>query len=213
MYECLPNNPDIFSLSGPSFAHEVASRKPVLLVIGGDLQKSKVIQEKLSSESLRIYQSKDIIGVELSAALKNVFAIAAGILDGLNTGQNGRAALIVRGLAELRRFIIAMGGDSTTVFGIAGLGDLVLTCTGSNSRNHRLGTMIAQGKSAEEILSSVKWVAEGYFTAPAALVMANKMGVSLPITEQVVQAINNEIRPQEAINLLMTRPLKKEFPI
>ncbi len=207
----LPRMPTVIALSGPSFAHEVAIGKPTVVVVAGNPEATKRVQHDIASNAFRIYRSSDRLGVELGAALKNVLALAAGMSDGLGLGEDARAAIIVRGLAEMQRLSVANGADLTTVFGIAGLGDLVLTCTSGQSRNHQLGVMIGQGQRAEQVLSTVSWVAEGVHTAPVALKMAEEADIELPITEQVVAVISGRTPPAKAVEALMTRPLKEEF--
>ena len=201
----------VIALSGPSFADEVAQHKPTVLVASGDLYSAEIIQHLIASNRLRVYRSPDRLGVELSGAMKNVHALAAGISDGLDLGQNTRAALIVRGLAETSRFAEALGADPRTISGIAGLGDLVLTCTSTKSRNYRLGTMIASGKTAEEIFTEVPWIAEGVYTSHAALKMAEKNEIELPITQELSAVLLGEKTPVKAVNDLMNRPLKPEY--
>ena len=202
----------VIALSGPSFAAEVAKGKPTILVAAGEAFAARAVQHAVASENLRAYYSDDRLGVELSAALKNVLALAAGLSDGIGLGENARAALIVRGLAEMHRLLKALGASGTTAFGIAGLGDLVLTCTSDASRNYTLGKMIAKGQRASDVLSKVNWVAEGAYTAGAALELASNAGVELPITEQIVAVLDEKISPTDAAYRLMTRPLKAEFP-
>ncbi len=199
-------------LSGPSFATEVAKGKPTVLVAAGEISSAETVQRAISSENMRVYRSEDRLGVELSAALKNVLAIAAGFSDGIGLGENARAALIVRGLAEIHRLATSLGAEPKTTFGIGGLGDIVLTCTSGASRNYTLGKMIAEGNKASEILSNVSWVAEGVYTATATLELASREGVEMPIMEQVARIIDGKISPEEAASELMTRPIKTEFP-
>ena len=200
------------ALSGPSFADEVTKERPTVMVAAGNIQLSRDVRRIVASDYLRAYSSDDRVGVELSAALKNVLALASGMSDGLGLGENARSALIVRGLAEMQRLTLALGANPQTAFGIAGLGDLVLTCTSGKSRNYRFGQMLAQGNPASKIISLNKWVAEGVFTAKAALELAKKHGVELPITEQVSEVIEENKTPLEVSYALMTRPLKDEFP-
>jgi len=204
-------NAHILVLSGPSFASEVAKGKPTVLVTAGDRDTAKHLQDVISGPTMRVYRSEDILGVELGGALKNVFALAAGMIDGLGLGENTRSAMIVRGLAEVRKLALAMGADNNTIFGISGLGDLVLTCTSDQSRNYRMGKMIAEGNSPTEILKKVNWVAEGVFTASAALQIAEENDVEMPITEMVQRVIDEDISPEDAVAELMSRPYKEEF--
>ncbi|MGC9315848.1 MAG: NAD(P)H-dependent glycerol-3-phosphate dehydrogenase [bacterium] len=205
-----PNN-RILVLSGPSFASEVAEGKPTVLVTAGDRDTAKHLQDVISGPTMRVYRSDDILGVELGGALKNVFALASGMIDGLGLGENTQSAMIVRGLAEVRKLALAMGADNNTIFGISGLGDLVLTCTSEQSRNYRMGKMIAEGNSPSKILDSVSWVAEGIFTASAALQLAEEYDVEMPITQMVQRVIDEDISPEDAVAELMNRPYKEEF--
>lgn len=205
-----PKTP-VVALSGPSFAIEVALGKPTILVSAGEIEIAEMVQNAVTGPSLRVYRSEDILGVELGGALKNVFALAAGMIDGLQLGENTRAAMIVRGLAEVRKLALAMGADNNTIFGISGLGDLVLTCTSEKSRNYRSGKMIAEGGDSAEILREVKWVAEGVYTASAATHLAREHGIEMPITFMVDSVIEGEISPRNAVTELMNRPLKVEF--
>jgi len=205
------SNRGVLTLSGPSLAEEVARERPTVMVCAGALEPAEAVQRLISADHLRIYRSSDRIGVDISSALKNVLALGSGICDGLGLGENGRAALIVRGLAEMRRLSVALGAEEQTIFGIAGLGDLVLTCTSGRSRNHDFGRLLAMGRSTEEILSEKRWVAEGVFTAPAALELARKRSIELPITERVTAVLEGRTTPREAAKALMTRPLREEF--
>lgn len=204
-------NAEVTTLSGPSFAVEVAIGKPTVMVAAGKLEIAERIQKYVAGPRLRVYRSPDLIGVELGGALKNVYALAAGLVDGLDLGENTRAALIVRGSAESRRLSHALGADNNTIFGIAGLGDLVLTCTSGQSRNHEMGVMLAAGRKPADVLMSVPWVAEGVYTAPAALELAELHGIDMPIIRVVNRVLEGKITPEEAVSELMTRPLKAEF--
>lgn len=201
----------VIALSGPSFAIEVARGKPTVLVAAGDIRIAEKVQRIITGPNMRVYRSSDKIGVELGGALKNVFALASGMIDGLDLGENTRAALIVRGLSEMRKLAIEMGAEKDTTFGISGLGDLVLTCTSEQSRNYRMGKMIADGGKPAEILKSVDWIAEGVFTASAAVKLAREQNLEMPIVEMVNRILESEISPGDALQELMTRPLKEEF--
>lgn len=198
-------------LSGPSFAKEVASGEPAAMVVAAQSAAlASEVQEAFSTPRFRLYTSGDPVGVELGAALKNVIAIAAGVVQGLGLGSNTRAALIARGLAEITRLAVAMGAEARTLSGLAGLGDLVLTCTGDLSRNRRVGIELAQGKRLSDILKSMGMVAEGVDTTEAALELARRYEVEMPIAAQVAVLLRNEQSPAEAIRQLMVRSLKGE---
>jgi glycerol-3-phosphate dehydrogenase (NAD(P)+) len=203
--------PRVAAMSGPTFAREVAAGTPTALVIASeDAALARSIQHDFSGPSFRLYTNADPIGVEVAAALKNVIAIAAGICHGLNLGHNPIAALITRGLAELRRLACAMGGNAHTLAGLAGLGDLVLTCTGELSRNRHVGIELAKGRSLADIVGSMTMVAEGVDTTAAAVELAARHGVDLPITFQMDRILRGERSPREAIRELMERTLKDE---
>jgi glycerol-3-phosphate dehydrogenase (NAD(P)+) len=203
----------IGALSGPSFAQEVAQGQPTAVTIAfSDPGMGGFIQQEFSSESLRLYTSTDVIGVELGGALKNVIAIAAGIAVGLGLGYNSTAALITRGIAEISRLTMACGGRRETLAGLSGMGDLVLTCTGSLSRNRSVGQALGEGRKLPEILESLGGkVAEGIHTTRAALGLARKLGIEMPITEQMELILNDGKDPLQAIRDLMLRPGKEEF--
>jgi glycerol-3-phosphate dehydrogenase (NAD(P)+) len=202
----------IGALSGPSFALEVAQGQPTAVTVAfSDPQIAALIQQEFSSETLRLYTSTDVIGVELGGALKNVIAIAAGISAGVGLGFNSTAALITRGIAEITRLAEACGARRETLAGLSGIGDLVLTCTGSLSRNRSVGQALGQGRKLPEILESLGGkVAEGVLTSRAALGLARKHGVEMPITEQMELILNEGKDPREAIRALMMRPGKEE---
>ncbi len=202
----------IGALSGPSFAQEVAHGQPTALTIAfSDPEVAALIQQEFSSETLRLYTSTDVIGVELGGALKNVIAIAAGIAVGVGLGYNSTAALITRGIAEITRLAVACGGRRETLAGLSGIGDLVLTCTGSLSRNRTVGEQLGQGRKLPEILASLGGkVAEGVHTTHAALGLARKHAVEMPITGQMELILNEGKDPREAIRDLMLRPGKEE---
>ena len=199
-------------LSGPSFALEVARRQPTALVVAsGDEALSQLAVQAFHSDSLRIYTSGDPVGVEVGGAVKNVMAIATGIADGLALGQNARAALITRGLAEMTRLGLALGARSETLMGLAGLGDLVLTATGDLSRNRRVGLMLASGQALPEILRQLGHVAEGVYSAATVLRRARSVGVDMPITEGVVAVLEGRLAPAQALRMLMAREARAEF--
>ncbi len=202
----------IGALSGPSFALEVAQGQPTAVTVAfSDPQISALIQQDFSSETLRLYTSTDVIGVELGGALKNVIAIAAGIGVGAGLGYNSTAALITRGIVEITRLAVACGARRETLAGLSGVGDLVLTCTGSLSRNRTVGEALGQGRKLPEILASLGGkVAEGVLTTHAALGLARQHGVEMPITEQMELILNRGKDPREAIRDLMLRPGKDE---
>jgi glycerol-3-phosphate dehydrogenase (NAD(P)+) len=198
-------------LSGPSFAREVALGQPTAVVIASAHQKdAERVQRALSTRSFRAYTSEDVVGVELAGALKNVIAIAAGILDGLGYGHNTVAALITRGLAEITRLGLALGGRAETLAGLAGLGDLVLTCTGALSRNRSLGQALGRGEDLAAVLGRGRAVAEGVPTTAAACLLAERAGVEMPIALQMREVLYRRKPPREALDELMLRSLKKE---
>ncbi len=200
------------ALSGPSFALEVARGDPTAVTIASqDAELARTVQREFSDPSFRVYTNSDVVGVELGGALKNVVAIAAGICDGLGLGHNSVAGLITRGLAEITRLAVACGGRPETMAGLAGLGDLVLTCTGGLSRNRSVGVELGRGKKLPEIMAGMHGaVAEGVFTAHAALGLARAHGVEMPITEQMHAILHRGKAPREAIQELMTRSGKSE---
>jgi glycerol-3-phosphate dehydrogenase (NAD(P)+) len=202
----------IGALSGPSFAIEVAQGQPTAITVAfRDAQIASLIQQEFSSETLRLYTSTDLIGVELGGALKNVIAIAAGIAAGVGLGYNSSAALMTRGIAEITRLAVACGGRRETLAGLSGVGDLVLTCTGSLSRNRTVGQALGQGRKLPEILESLGGkVAEGVRTTRAALGLARQYGIEMPITEQMELILDEGKDPREAIKDLMLRPGKDE---
>jgi glycerol-3-phosphate dehydrogenase (NAD(P)+) len=202
----------IGALSGPSFALEVAQGQPTAVTVAfDDPAVAARIQSEFSSESLRLYTSTDVIGVELGGALKNVIAIAAGIASGVGLGYNSAAALMTRGIAEITRLAVACGGHRETLAGLSGVGDLVLTCTGSLSRNRTVGEALGRGRKLPEILASLDGkVAEGVFTTRAALGLARHHGIEMPIAEQMELILNEGKDPRQAIHELMLRPGKDE---
>ena len=198
-------------VSGPSFAEEVARTLPTALVVAStDAAFARDLAAHLRSETLRAYDSADIVGVEVGGAIKNVLAIAAGACDGLRFGQNARAALITRGLAEATRLAVAMGGDARTLMGLAGLGDLVLTCTGDLSRNRRVGLALAAGEPLAAILASLGHVAEGVPAARAARALAAHHRLDLPIADAVYRVLYEELPPRRAVEALLAREPKSE---
>ena len=206
-------DPDaVCALSGPSFAREVASGLPTDVVVASKSAEAAAdVAAALHSPFFRVYTSKDPIGVEVGGAMKNVLAIASGACDGIGLGLNARAALVTRGLSEMARLGVALGGDPLTFMGLSGMGDLILTSTGALSRNRSLGLKIAEGIEPAKYLASQRTVAEGYLTARAAYRLGQKVGVELPITEQVY-AVLHEARPLlEAMKMLMTRAQKDEL--
>jgi glycerol-3-phosphate dehydrogenase (NAD(P)+) len=201
----------IGALSGPSFALEVAQGKPAALTLASpDAKFGLQTAASLNGPALRIYSSQDLVGVELGGALKNVMAIAAGISDGLGLGNNARAALVTRGLAEMVRLGVAMGGQPETFMGLTGLGDLVLTATGDLSRNRSVGKHLAEGKKLDTILAGLGHVAEGVFSARAALNLARKYAVDMPITEAVCAVLFEGAVPVETVRRLLARDPKAE---
>ncbi len=198
-------------LSGPSFAREVVRGDPTAVVVAsGDRQLAQTVQEAFSSGTLRLYASEDVIGVETGGAVKNVIAIAAGVIEGLGLGHNPMAALVTRGLAEMTRLACACGGRSETLAGLAGMGDLVLTCTGALSRNRQVGGELGKGRKLKDIIGSMRMVAEGVKTTAATVALAEKFGVEMPITCQVQRILQGAIAPRDAIRELMERSLKIE---
>lgn len=205
-----PGHP-VVALSGPSFAAEVAAGQPTAVVSAcTDADAARSVQVALSSPAFRVYSTDDVVGVELGGALKNVMAVATGILDGLGLGYNPRAALITRGLAEMTRLGIALGARGETFAGLAGLGDLVLTCTGALSRNRAVGVAIGQGQTLEEALAGKDTVAEGVINAQSAKALAERVGVAMPIVEAVHRILFDGQGPREAIVELMGRELRPE---
>lgn len=199
-------------LSGPSFAEEVARRQPTNIVVASTSEPlSTDVQHRFATERLRVYSSDDPAGVEVAGALKNVIAIAAGACDGLGFGHNTRAALITRGLAEIARIAIAKGGNVLTLAGLAGMGDLVLTCTAALSRNRTVGFEMGRGRALDDVLSSLGHVAEGVRTAKSAHDLARKLNVELPICNEVYCVLYEGKSPLQAVQDVLTRPLKKEW--
>jgi glycerol-3-phosphate dehydrogenase (NAD(P)+) len=202
----------IGALSGPSFAKEVAQGHPTAATIASkDADLARAIQNEFSDPGFRLYTNYDVVGVELGGALKNIVAIAAGVCDGLGLGHNSVAALITRGLSEITRLAVACGGRPDTMAGLAGLGDLVLTCTGGLSRNRSVGVALGQGQKLEAIIAGMHgMVAEGVLTTNAAIGLAHKMKVEMPITEQMHAILQQGKSPKDAIRELMSRPSRSE---
>jgi glycerol-3-phosphate dehydrogenase (NAD(P)+) len=199
-------------LAGPNLAREVAAGQPSATTVAfGDLGAAEVIQARLSGPTFRVYTSTDVIGCEIGGAVKNVIAIAAGVAAGLHCGMNTMAALVTRGLAELTRLGVAMGGDPLTFLGLAGNGDLIATCCSPLSRNHRVGSELAAGWTIGEILAGMTSVAEGVATAPAVLEIARRLDVEMPITETVAALLNGQIAARDAIATLMSRQPRAEL--
>jgi glycerol-3-phosphate dehydrogenase (NAD(P)+) len=207
--------PRIGALSGPTFAKEVAENHPTALTVAStDQELAEIVQGEFSDPRFRVYTNTDVVGVELGGALKNIVAIAAGACDGLGLGHNSVAALITRGLAEITRLVVACGGRAETMAGLAGLGDLVLTCTGGLSRNRTVGVELGRGRNLNEIIAGMHgMVAEGVLTTNAAIGLAHKMGVEMPITEQMHAILQQGKSPQQAIRDLMARPSASELGI
>jgi glycerol-3-phosphate dehydrogenase (NAD(P)+) len=198
-------------LSGPSFAREVADRMPTAVALAAaDPAVGMRAQQVLSTHWFRVYTNTDVVGVELGGSLKNVIAIAAGVLEGLGYGHNTRAALITRGLAEMARLGAALGADARTFSGLAGMGDLVLTCTGDLSRNRTLGVRLGRGERFEAIMQGMKTVAEGVRTTKAACELARRRGIEMPVAEEVFRILYEGKDPRQALRDLMTRELKNE---
>lgn len=198
-------------LSGPSFAAEAARGEPTAVVLAAqDAALASQLQEEISGPSFRLYTNDDVLGVELAGAMKNVMAIAAGACQGLGLGSNPLAALITRGLAEMTRLAAALGARPETLSGLAGLGDLVLTCTGTLSRNRHVGVELGKGCKLTEILAEMHMVAEGVATAAPLLALAHEHGIEMPITEQVDAILHRGQSPKDAIREIMDRPLKRE---
>jgi glycerol-3-phosphate dehydrogenase (NAD(P)+) len=201
----------IVVLSGPSFAVEVARSLPTAVcAASADASAAEEVQQEFRGRSFRIYATDDVVGVEIGAALKNVIAIAAGVVEGLGLGHNSLAALVTRGLVEISRLACALGGRRDTLAGLSGLGDMVLTCTGSLSRNRQVGVELGRGRSIDEILSGMKMVAEGVRTTQAALALGARCGVELPIAEQMGEVLAGRRAAMVAAEALMLRPQRGE---
>lgn len=208
--EELPENHNAI-LSGPSHAEEIAKGMPTTVVVASKHRKSaEEIQETLMNHTLRIYVSDDVIGVELGAALKNIIAMAAGVTDGLGLGDNPKAALMTRGITEIARLGVKMGAKRETFAGLAGIGDLIVTCTSMHSRNRRAGILVGQGLTPAQAVEQIGMTVEGYYTAKSAYLLSQKMQVDMPIVEQVYKVIYENKTPKEAIRDLMARPKRHE---
>lgn len=212
--QTLPHIPasQVAVLSGPSFAREVAMQAPTVVTVASKNPESAArVQQVFATPAFRVYTHDDVIGVELGGSVKNVIAIAAGMIDGLGLGLNTRAALITRGLAEIRRLGLKLGANPHTFAGLAGVGDLVLTCTGDLSRNHTVGKKIGEGKSLSDILSETRTVAEGVKTSESLYNLSTQLGVEMPIAHAVYYILYQDLSPKEAVRQLMTRDLKQEI--
>jgi glycerol-3-phosphate dehydrogenase (NAD(P)+) len=212
--ETLPGIPEknFAVISGPSFAREVAREVPTVVTVASpDPDVAAYVQHVFATPYFRVYTVDDMVGVELGGAVKNVIAIAAGIIDGLRLGLNTRAALITRGLTEIRRLGMALGANPRTFTGLAGVGDLILTCTGDLSRNHTVGKKIGEGMKLKEILADMRMVAEGVKTAKSVYNLSRNLRVEMPIAHAVYQILYYDLLPKEALYKLMTRDLKEEF--
>lgn len=211
LHQELPTACPVVVVSGPSFAHEVAAGLPTAVVAATDDRGAGAfVLEHFRGRRFRLYATDDVVGVELGGAYKNVIAIAAGVVEGLGLGHNALAGLVTRGLAEMTRLAIAMGGRHETLAGLSGLGDLVLTCTGAASRNHHLGVELGQGRTLPEILSGMRMVAEGVNTADGILALGRAADVELPIAEQMAHVLAGRTHPLAATEALMLRPQKHE---
>ena len=212
--EVLGENIPMAVLSGPTFAREVGDGLPSAMTVAAtDAEYARTVAENVSSETFRAYTSTDIVGVEVGGAVKNVLAIGAGICDGLGFGANTRIALITRGLVEMERLGIALGAQPATFMGLAGMGDLVLTCTDNLSRNRRMGLALAAGKTVAEAEKEIRQVVEGVKAAQAVHKVAERAGVEMPICEQIYRILYEDARPEEAVEALMQRALKSEFSL
>lgn len=212
--ECIPgiNDGNLAALSGPSFAKEVARKVPTAVTAASrNHEVATFVQAVFATPFFRVYTNDDLTGVELGGAVKNVIAIAAGVIDGLGLGLNTRAALITRGLTEIRRLGLALGAKPRTFTGLAGIGDLLLTCTGDLSRNHTVGKKIGKGMKLKEILSEMRMVAEGVKTAKSVYNLSLKLGVEMPISHEIYRILYEDVSPKEAVLTLMTRDLKQEM--
>ena len=207
-------HPYLCCLSGPSFAKETVKKQPTAVVVASPWEKmAQRVQKCFSSDYFRVYTSTDVAGVELGGSLKNVCAIAAGISDGMGFGNNTRAAIMTRGLAELVRLAVKKGANPLTLSGLAGMGDLVLTCTGELSRNRMVGLGIGRGQTLEQVLAGMNQVAEGVRTAKSVHDLARKLGVEMPLHEATYQMLHEGVSPQKALQSLTSRELKSEFQL
>ena len=214
LQETLPQiTPDHLAvISGPSFAREVAQNLPTVVTAASkNMEIATLVQQVLVTPYFRVYTSDDVIGVELGGSLKNVIAIAAGVIDGLQLGLNTRAALITRGMTEIRRLGLKLGANPRTFTGLAGYGDLILTCTGDLSRNHTVGKKIGEGQKVNDILGEMRRVAEGVKTAKSVYNLSRKLEVEMPISHEMYRILYEDLDPKEAVYRLMTRDLKQEL--
>lgn len=203
---------EIAVLSGPSHAEEVSRGIPTTVVVGADSKEvASFVQDAFMNDYFRVYTSPDVIGIELGGSIKNVMALAAGIVDGLGLGDNTKAALMTRGIAEMSRLGVAMGGNLETFSGLSGVGDLIVTCTSQHSRNRKAGYLIGQGAGMEEAMKEVKQVVEGVFSAKAALDLAKKYDITMPIVEQVNQVLFDQKPAKEALSDLLHRDKRREY--
>ncbi len=201
----------VVALGGPSHAEEISRRLPATVVAAsGDVALAKTVQDMFTTDRFRVYTNSDIVGVELAGALKNVIAIAAGICDGLKYGDNAKSALVTRGLVEITRFGLALGAEPLTFSGLAGMGDLITTCISPYSRNREVGQRLGQGETLNNILNSMRGVAEGVTTTSSVYELAEKMGIDMPITKEVYRVLFKDKSPEEATDTLMLRPPKDE---
>ena len=202
---------NVVTLSGPSHAEEVAKGLPSTLVAGSsDPEIASMVQQVFSSNTLRVYINSDIIGVELGGSVKNVIALAAGVCDGIGFGENTKAALITRGIVEITRLGISIGGKAETFAGLSGIGDLIATCLSRHSRNRYVGEQIGRGRSLEEILDEMTMVAEGVKTSSSVKVLSEKQSIEMPICDAVYESLYEGLDPKEAVNRLMSRELGSE---
>lgn len=201
----------VVALGGPSHAEEISRRLPATVVAAsGDVMLAKTVQDMFTTDRFRVYTNSDIVGVELAGALKNVIAIAAGICDGLQYGDNAKSALLTRGLVEMTRFGEALGAEPLTFSGLAGMGDLITTCISPYSRNRQVGQRLGQGENLNDILNSMRGVAEGVTTTSSVYELAEKMAIDMPITKEVYRVLFKEKSPEEATDTLMLRPPRDE---
>ncbi len=204
---------DVAVLSGPSHAEEVAVGVPTTVVVGADSKETaNMIQEIFMNDRFRVYTSSDIIGIELGGSIKNVIALAAGVIDGLGFGDNTKAALMTRGISEISRLGVKMGGKIETFCGLSGIGDLIVTCTSEHSRNHKAGYLIGKGYSTDAALKEVNQVVEGVFSAKAALALAQQYQVSMPIVESINQVLFEDLSVMDAVHSLLVREKCTEYP-
>ena len=214
--ESLSEIPDrlLAVISGPSFAKEVAQQYPTVVTAASkDPATAGLVQRVFATPYFRVYTSEDLLGVELGGSIKNVIAIAAGVIDGLGLGLNTRAALITRGMTEIRRLGVALGANPRTFTGLTGFGDLVLTCTGNLSRNYTVGKKIGEGRKLKEILAEMRMVAEGVKTAKSVYDLSRKLDVEMPISHETYRILYEDLSPKEAVYRLMTRDLKQELDL